>query len=72
MEHYTIRYFDDPLSANPTELGSETEPTYAKALDRVSEVMPGIRAKHGVRSGYRIEDGAGRTVFTGPGGANNT
>ena len=67
MAQHLIKYLNDPIAAEPKEIGFEFMPSYDVAMDRVAEVMPELRAKHGPKTGYRIEDMTGRIVMIGPG-----
>lgn len=67
MQQHIIKYFDDPLSAAPSELGYEFALSFDAALDKAAARVPALRAKYGKLAGYVIEDITGRRVMIGPG-----
>ena len=66
MQHI-IKYVDDVSASHPRELEFEVAPSFDAAWDRANDRIPELRAKHGVRVDYVIEDMTGRRAMIGPG-----
>lgn len=65
MPQHIIEFFDDPISPRRKKLGHAVADSLKDAVARAKAQLPKYRATHG-KAGYRIEDGAGRTVHIGP------
>ncbi|RTL63960.1 MAG: hypothetical protein EKK41_22375 [Hyphomicrobiales bacterium] len=65
MSH-VVRYLMDPRSGQAREIGFETAPSYEAAVRIATRGIADLRAAHGERVGYVIEDRSGRRIRVGP------
>lgn len=65
MSH-VVRYLLDPRSGQAREIGFETAPSYEAAVRIATRGLIDLRAAHGERVGYVIEDRSGRRIRVGP------